>query len=329
MRTRIALQPGQKGWLLLAAVILSAWAHAAMAQYPTRPVRLVVPFAAGGGADTLSRIIAPKLSDALGQTWVVDNRGGAAGNLAAEIVADAAPDGHTVFMGFSTVLTVNPSLYKLRWSVEKNFQPVTLLATAQYILVVHPSVKAGSLKEFIALARQKAGSLNYASAGVGSPLHLAAELFKKRAGVDMVHLPYKGGGPAAAAVLAGEAHVIFGSVASSMPHVKAGKLRALATTGATRSKVAPDLPTIAESGFPGFNVGSWYAFLVPARTPAAVVDRLRGEAVRAVALPDVQQAMSRQGLEAETSTPQQLAQRIKAETAVWADVIKSAGIRAE
>jgi tripartite-type tricarboxylate transporter receptor subunit TctC len=302
---------------------------AAAAPYPTRPVRLVVPFAAGGGADTLSRIIAPRLSDALGQTWVVDNRGGAAGNLAAEIVADAAPDGHTVFMGFSTVLTVNPSLYKLRWNVERSYQPVTLLATAQYILVLHPSVKAGSLKEFIALARQRSGSLNYASAGVGSPLHLAAELFKKRAGVDMVHLPYKGGGPAAAAVLAGEAHVIFGSVASSMPHVKAGKLRALATTGARRSNVAPDLPTIAESGFPGFDVSSWYAFLVPAKTPAPVVNRLRDEAIKAVALPDVQQAMARQGLEVETSTPSQLAQRIKAETAVWAEVVKTAGIRAE
>jgi tripartite-type tricarboxylate transporter receptor subunit TctC len=320
---RIAAAP----WLFLAAVMASLPVMAA--QYPTRPVRLVVPFAAGGGADTLSRIIAPKLSDALGQTWVVDNRGGAAGNLAAEIVADAAPDGHTVFMGFSTVLTVNPSLYKLRWNVERSFQAVTLLATAQYILVVHPSVKAGSLKEFIALARQRAGALNYASAGVGSPLHLAAELFKKRAGVDMVHLPYKGGGPAAAAVLAGAAQVIFGSVASSLPHVKAGKLRALATTGSKRSKVAPDLPTIAESGSAGFDVSSWYAFLVPAKTPTLVVNRLRDEAIKAVALPDVQQAMSRQGLEVETGTPQQLAQRIKAETAVWADVIRTAGIRAE
>ena len=314
-------------WLFLAAVMAALPVMAA--QYPTRPVRLVVPFAAGGGADALSRIIAPKLSDALGHTWVVDNRGGAAGNLAAEIVADAAPDGHTVFMGFSTVLTVNPSLYKLRWNVDRSFQPVTLLATAQYILVVHPSVKAGSLKEFIALARQRAGALNYASAGVGSPLHLAAELFKKRTGVDMVHLPYKGGGPAAAAVLAGEAQVIFGSVASSLPHVKAGKLRALATTGLKRSKVAPDLPTIAESGFAGFDVSSWYAFLVPTKTPTLVVNRLRDEAIKAVALPDVQQAMSRQGLEVETSTPQQLAQRIKAEAAVWAEVVKTAGIRAE
>ncbi len=316
--------------LLIAALPVCTPVQAAAATaYPTRPIRLLVPFAAGGGADTLSRIISPKLSDALGQTWVVDNRGGAAGNLAAEIVADAAPDGYTVFMGFSTVLTVNPSLYKLRYNVQKSFEPVTLLATAQYILVLHPSVKASTLKEFIAQAKQKPGGFNYASAGVGSPLHLAAELFKKRAGINMVHLPYKGGGPAAAAVLSGEAQVLFGSVASSLPHVKSGRLKALATTGLKRSKVAPELPTIAESGFPGFNVSSWYALLVPAKTPTAIVKRLHDEAVKAVGLPDVQQAMSRQGLEVETSTPQELAQRIKSETAMWAEVIKSAGIRAE
>lgn len=321
----------KRRWMLSATVLAFALPgfQASAADYPSRPVRLVVPFAAGGGADTLSRIIAPKLSDALGQTWVVDNRGGAAGNLAAEIVADAAPDGHTVFMGFSTVLTVNPNLYKLRWSAERSFEPVTLLATAQYILVLHPTVKAGSVQELIALAKQKPKSLNYASAGVGSPLHLAAELFKRRAGVEMVHLPYKGGGPAAAAVLAGEAQVIFGSVASSMPHVKAGKLKALATTGAKRSKVAPELPTLAEAGFPGFDVTSWYAFLVPAKTPAAVVRRLRDEAMKAVAVPEVQQAMSRQGLEPETSTPQQLTERIRSETAMWAEVIRSAGIKPE
>ena len=233
--------------------------------YPIRPSRLLVPFAPGGGADALARIITPKLHEALGQPWVVDNRGGAAGNLAAETVARAAPDGYTVFLGFGTVLTVNPSLYKLPYSVEKDLQPVTTLATAQYILVLHPSVPAGTLKEFIAVAKQKPGAFNYASAGVGSPLHLAAELFKKRAGINMVHLAYKGGGPAAAAVLGGEAQVLFGSVASSMPQVKAGRLKALATTGLKRSKVAPELPTIAESGFPGFDVSSWYALLVPGK----------------------------------------------------------------
>jgi tripartite-type tricarboxylate transporter receptor subunit TctC len=311
------------------AACVSLSAAAADDNYPTRPVRLLVPFAPGGGADALSRIITPKMHDALGQAWVVDNRGGAAGNIAAETVAKAAPDGYTALMGFNTVLTVNPSLYKLTYSVTRDLQPVTLLATAQYILVIHPSVAATSLKDFIALAKQKPGSLNYASAGVGSPLHLAAELFKKRAGIDMAHLAYKGGGPAAVAVLAGEAQVLFASVASSVPQIKAGKLKALATTGIKRSKVAPDLPTIAESGFPGFEVSSWYALLVPAKTPAAIVNKIRGAAIKAVELPDVQEAMSRQGLDVETSTPQELAARMSAETGVWAGVIKDAGIKAE
>ena len=311
------------------AACVSLSAAAADDNYPTRPVRLLVPFAPGGGADALSRIITPKMHDALGQAWVVDNRGGAAGNIAAETVAKAAPDGYTALMGFNTVLTVNPSLYKLTYSVTRDLQPVTLLATAQYILVIHPSVAATNLKDFIALAKQKPGSLNYASAGVGSPLHLAAELFKKRAGIDMAHLAYKGGGPAAVAVLAGEAQVLFASVASSIPQVKAGKLKALATTGTKRSKVVPELPTIAESGFPGFDVSTWYALLVPARTSAAIVNKIRGAAIKAVALPDVQEAMSRQGLDVETSTPQELAARMSAETAMWAGVIKDAGIKAE
>jgi tripartite-type tricarboxylate transporter receptor subunit TctC len=213
--------------------------------------------------------------------------------------------------------------------VEKDLQPVTLLATAQYILVVHPSVPANSVKELIALAKAKPNALNYSSAGVGSPLHLSAELFKKRAGISMAHLAYKGGGPAALAVLSGEAQVLFASVAASIPQVKAGKLKALATTGAKRSKVAPDLPTIAESGFPGFEVTSWYALLVPARTPAAIVDKIRSAAVRAVDLPDVQEAMARQGLDPETSTPQELAARMRTETRVWAEVIKDTGIKAE
>ena len=312
-----------------ASIAAQVPAHAADAPYPTRPIRMLVPFAAGGGADTLARIITPRLHEAMGQAWVVDNRGGAAGNLAAEIVAHAAPDGYTTFMGFSTVLTVNPSLYKLPISMEKDFQPVTLLATAQYIMVVHSSVPANTLKDFIVLAKAKAGGYNYASAGVGSPLHLAAELFQKRAGVSMTHIAYKGGGPAAAAVLGGETQVLFASVASSIQHVKSGRLKALASTGAQRSKVAPELPTLAEQGFPGFDVSSWYALLLPAKTPMAIVNRLHAEALKAVGLPDVLQAMSRQGLEPETSTPRELAARITSESAVWAQVIKEAGIKAE
>jgi tripartite-type tricarboxylate transporter receptor subunit TctC len=314
---------------LLLAVDCIPGSFAAEPGYPTRPIRLLVPFAPGGGSDALARIVTPRLSEGLGQTWVVENRGGAAGNLAAEIVARAAPDGHTVFMGFATILTVNPALYKLPFSMERDLAPVTLLATAQYILVVHAGVQAATVKDLIALAKQKPGALNYSSAGSGSPPHLAAELFRKRAGVDMVHVAYKGGGPAAAAVLAGEVQLIFGSVASSMPQVKAGKLKALATTGLKRSRVAPELPTLNESGFPGFDVSTWYAFLVPAKTPGSTVNRLRDEAIRTVALPDVQKVMSAQGLEVETSTPQELAARIKRESALWAGVIKEAGIKGE
>ena len=299
------------------------------AAYPTRPIRLLVPFAPGGGSDTTARILSPRLHEAMGQAWVVDNRGGAGGNLAAEIVAKANPDGYTVFLGFNTVLTVNPTLYKLNFSMEKDLAPVTLLATAQNIMVLHQSVPANNLKEFIALAKQKPGGYNFSSGGMGTPLHLAAELFSKRAGIKMVHVAYKGGGPAAAALLGGEVQVLFGSIASSMPHVKTGRLKAFATTGARRSKVAPELPTMIELGFAGFDVGSWYAFLVPTNTPAAVVRRLRDEALRVIAMPEVQQALSRQGLEPETSTPQELAARIKSETATWAQVIKEAGIKGE
>ena len=315
----------------IAAVAVSAGTALAAVpgDYPLRPVRLLVPFAPGGGADALARILTPKLTEAMGQQWVVDNRGGAGGNIAAETVARAAPDGYTVFMGFSTVLTVNPSLYKLAFSMEQDLQPVTLLATAQYILVVHPSVPASSVKDLIAVLKQKPKSLNFASAGVGSPLHLAAELFQRRAGVQMVHIPYKGGGPAAAAILGGEAHVLFGSVASSLPHVKSGRLKALATTGLKRSKVAPDLPTMEEAGFPGFDVTTWYSLMVPAGTPASVVKRIYDEAVKALQRPDVQQIMAGQGLDPETSSPQELASRIKSEGKTWAEVIKSAGIKAE
>ena len=311
------------------AFLASALSQAADPAYPARPIRLLVPFAPGGGADTLARIITPRLHESMGQAWVVDNRSGAAGNLAAEIVVRAAPDGYTTLLGFSSVLTVNPSLYKLPFSIEKDLQAVTLLAHSQYILVLHSSVPANSLKEFIALAKAKPGSFNYASAGVGSPLHLAAELFQKRAGISMAHIMYKGGGPAAASVLAGETQVLFGSVASSLPHVKTGRLKALATSGARRSKVAPELPTVAEQGFPGFDVSSWYGLLLPAKTPPNIGTRLQGEFTRAVGSPDVQQAMSRQGLEVELSTSRELASRITSESAVWAGVIKEAGIKAE
>lgn len=315
---------------LLTALAITSGANAASADYPTKPIRIVVPFPPGGGADAMARIITPKLTERMGQTWVVDNRGGAGGNMATEVVATAQPDGYSVLLGFSTALTANPSLYKLPFNVLRDLQPVTKLAAGQYVLVLHPSVPAASLKEFIALAKAQPGKLNYSSAGIGSPLHLGAEMFKLRAGVNLVHVPYKGGGPAAAAGLAGEVQVVFGSVPATLPQVKAGRLRALAVTGLKRSPVMPELPTLAESGFAGFNVTSWYAFLLPAKTPRAVVMRLYDEALRALKLTDVIETLARQGLEIETSaSPEAFVAEIKTESAAWAQVIQTAGIKAE
>ena len=311
-------------WLLMPDAICAAGGWR-----PDRPVRLLLPFAPGGGADAVARVITPRLHAALGQPWVVDNRGGAGGNIAAEIVARANADGHTVFLGFSTVLTVNPLLYQLPVDFKQDLLPVSMLTAGQYMLVLHPSVKAETLSEFIALAKGKSGALNYASAGIGTPLHLAAELFKTRAGIDIIHVPYKGGGPAAAAVLGGEVHILFGSLPSSFPHVKAGRLKALAVTGARRAQVAPELPTIAESGFPGFEVVSWYGFLVPAGTPQVIVKTLQTESARVLDLPDVREAIMRQGLEVAVKGAEEFAAQIRQETAVWALVIKQAGIKPE
>lgn len=314
---------------LLALSAAAGVAQAAEQPYPTRPIRLIVPFSPGGGSDALARIISPMLSSTMGQTWVVDNRVGAGGNLAAEMVARANPDGHTVFLGLSTIQTVNPILYKLSFSMEKDLQPITMLATNDHILVVHPSVPARTLKEFIALAKQKPGGFNYASAGAGSSLHLAMELLMKRVGIDMVHVPYKGGGPAAIAVLAGQPQVMLGTISSTNPYIAAGRLRALANTAAKRAKVLPDLPTVAESGYPGFEFIAWFALFVPSETPKAIVEHIRNESLKALQDAGVQSAMARQGLDPESSTPAELAARVKTETAMWSRVIKDAGIRLE
>lgn len=299
-------------------------------EYPNRPIHFVLPFPPGGATDALARIIAPKLSQSMGQQWVVDNRGGAGGNIATEVVAKAAPDGYTVLMGFATSLTVNPALYKnLPFNVLRDFQPVAQIGAAQFMMVTHPSVPATSIKEFVTLAKAKPGVLNYSSGGIGTPLHLAAELFKYKAGVKMVHIPYKGGSAAVVAVLNGEAQVLFGSLPAAMPHVKAGKLRALAVTGLKRADVAPNVPTLGESGFPGFDVRTWYGFLVPAKTPEAVVNRLYKEALAVMKFPEVKDAMAQQGLEVSTSSPEEFAAVIKSETATWAELIKAADIRAE
>ena len=315
--------------LAVAAIATAHFAAAAESKYPTRPIRVVVASAAGGGVDAVARIIAPKLTESLGQTWIVDNRAGAGGNVGAEIVARASPDGYTFLACTSTLLTVNPSLYKMSFDMQRDLQPVTVLAAGEQVVVVHPSVPAKTLQELIALAKKNPGALNYASAGVGTAIHLGAELLNMRAGIDMKQVPYKGGGPAAAAVLAGEVQVLVGTVASTIPFMQSGRVRALATTGAKRSRLLPDLPTVAESGYPGFEAGLWFALLAPAATPKAITERVRNETVKALQQPDVQTAMSRQGLEPAPSTPSELAARISKESATWAALVRKLGIKVE
>ena len=317
-------------FVALAATCPITISPAAAQSYPQKSIRLLVGFPPGGGNDALMRVIAPRLSEALGQQLVIDNRAGAGGNIAAEVTAKSVPDGYTLMMGFSTILTTNPSLYRnVGFDSIRDFAPITQLATAQYVLVVHPSVAAKTVNELVALAKSRPGSLNYASSGIGTPLHLAGELFKRQAGVDMVHIAYKGGGPASTALLGGEAQLMFGSVPASIPHVKTGRLRGIAVTGLKRSMLAPELPTIDESGFPGFNVTAWGSLMAPAGTPRNVIRQLNEDAVRVVRMPEMRQPINNTGYEPTGTTPEQLAELIRTESAVWAKVIKDANIRAE
>jgi tripartite-type tricarboxylate transporter receptor subunit TctC len=320
--------------ILFAAAALAIAAPVAAqtpaSNYPTKPIRLVVPFPPGGGADTLARIVAPRMTEALGQTWVVDNRSGAAGNIAIEIVAKAAPDGHTVLLTLNSVLTMNPNLYpNLPFDVQKDLQPITQLSSGMYVFLLHPSVPSTTVKDLLDYTRTKPGGLSYASAGVGSPLHLATELLKSRANVNLVHIPYKGGGPAVVATISGEAQVTFASISGSIQHVRNGRLKAIAVTGSRRAKAMPELPTMEEAGFPGFVVTSWHALLVPARTPEAVVARLHKEALAAARQTNVLEAMTREGMETTTGRPADLGNLIRTETATWREVIRTANIRAE
>ncbi|MPZ47238.1 MAG: tripartite tricarboxylate transporter substrate binding protein [Betaproteobacteria bacterium] len=312
---------------LLACCIVAGVAQAADSSYPSRPIRFVVPFAPGGGADATARIFAPRLSEAMGQNWIVDNRTGAGGNLASELVARANPDGYTVLLVLDTMLTANPSLYDMSFNVETDLQPIVILAATDQIIVVHPDVPAKTLQEFVALAKQKPGQLRHGSGGVGSSNHLAAELFKKVSGIDVVHVPYKGAGPSLTALLAGEIQMNISSPASSLAYIKAGRLRALARTGTKRSKSMPELPTVAESGYPGFKVLQWYGLAVPGATPKRIVERIHEASLEALKKPEVLAAMDRLGFEPEPSTIAGLAARIKKETAMWAGIIKDAGIR--
>ena len=297
--------------------------------YPTKPIRLVLGFPPGGASDTGARLIAPRLGELLGQQIVVDNRPGANTNIAIELVTRAQPDGHTVLWAFSNGLVVNPSLYpNLPFQPQKDLAPVSLIDQYQFVLVVHRSVAATSVKELIALVKSsKPGQFPYASTGQGSPNHLAAELLKGRTGIDITHVPYKGGGPATVGVVSGETKMLFASIPSVLPHIKAGSVKGLAVTAPTRAPELPDVATMQELGFAGFDVRAWDAILAPAGTPRAVVMRLNRDLAKVAALPEVQEGFRKAGLELVVSSPEELAARIKRETASWAKIIKDAGIK--
>ena len=307
----------------------TAWA-ATTENYPNRPIRLIVAFSAGGGSDTSARIVAAKLGEQLSQQVVVDNRPGAGGNIATELAVRAQPDGYTLLWGFSAPLVVNPSLYKnLPFDTEKDLEPIALIAASQYMLVIHPSIPATSMKDLLAYIRARPAQISYASAGIGTPHHLATELFKSRTGLDIAHVIYKGGAPAAVAVMSGEVQMHFGSFSSSLPFVKARRLNALAVTGPARSPEAPEVATMQELGFAGFDVRSWFAVLAPAHTSRAIIMQLNRELLKVITIAYVQARLRKTGVDATGSTPQELALHIKTEKATWAKVISDAAIKPE
>ncbi|MBI3068293.1 MAG: tripartite tricarboxylate transporter substrate binding protein [Betaproteobacteria bacterium] len=295
--------------------------------YPQKSVRLVVPFAPGGGTDIIARLLAQKVGAAWGQSLVVDNRGGGGGTIGANIAAKSAPDGYTVLLT-SLSIAYTPALYKkLPYDPEKEFGPVTLVVTQPNLLVVPPSLPVKSVAELIALAKSRAGEIRYGSGGSGSAPHLATELFRATAGITLVHVPYKGGGPALTGLMAGEAHLMIAGTALLLPHVRAGRLRALAATGMTRARAAPELPTVAEAGLPGYEFDTWYGLLVPARTPGAIIGKINEEFNRALAAHDVQERLAGAGFESLGGTQKRFAAYLKAEMRKWTTVVREANIR--
>lgn len=294
--------------------------------YPTKPVRFIVGFPPGGTNDIVARIVAPKLSELLGQQIVVENRGGANTAIATELGARAAPDGHTLLMNAPGHAT-NPALIKLPFDPIRDFAFITTLAESQNLLVVHPSFPPRTVKELIAFSKKRPGDINYGSSGVGTTVHLSAELFQYMTGVKWTHIPYKGGGPGLVALLSGEVVMYFGNVPTVIRQARAGKLRAIATTGAKRTPVAPEIPTISEAGVPGYEVATFYGVSVPAKTPRAIVERLHGEIVKALASPQVKEKLVGLGADPVGNTPEQYTAFMQAEIAKWTKVIKAAGIK--
>ena len=314
---------------LLAGSLLLAAATATLAQqsYPSRPVRAVVSWAPGGASDLIARVVGQKLGEQLGQQLVIDNRGGASGAIGTELAAKSAPDGYTVLVGGVTELVLNPQLVKVPYDAVRDFTPVSPLAFGYYVLVVHPSLPARSVKELIALAKARPGEINYASGGSGSNLSLVAELFKTTAGINVTHIPYKGGGPAGMAVISGESQMMFSGIASPLPFVNSNRLVALALTGPKRSPLLPKVPTFAESGLSGMDAGLWFALLAPAGTPREIIARLNAEVIKLAATPDYRAQIEKLGFEPFTSSPEKFSAFMKAELGTWGKVIKAAGIK--
>jgi tripartite-type tricarboxylate transporter receptor subunit TctC len=308
--------------VLAASLVIAAACPAAAQTYPSKPVRIILPFAPGGSLDALGRVVFDRMSQQSGHQFVIDYRPGASGNIGTELVARAAPDGYTNLLN-TLPLVVNPSLFrKLPFDVQKDLAPVSLIASAPFVMVVHPSVPAKSVKEFIALAKSHPGKLNYSSAGVGTNLHVAAELFKNLSRTDIVHIGYKGGGPALIALLSGEAELSFLSIPTVTGHMQTGKLRGLGVTGLKRVASLPKLPTVAESGVPGYEFASWWGVLSPAGTPPATVAALNEHITKAVRSPEVSKRFTAEDTDIIASSPQQFAAHVNSELARWAKVVR-------
>jgi tripartite-type tricarboxylate transporter receptor subunit TctC len=306
--------------------LVAVWASAQT--YPVKPIRIVVPFPPGGATDILARDVAQKLTEAWGQQVIVDNRPGAGGNIGSELVAHSAPDGYTLEMGTVGTHAINASLYaKMPYDHVKDFAPVILVAGVPNVLVVNNAVPANSVAELIAYAKANPGKLNFASSGNGTSIHLSGELFKVMAGVQMTHIPYKGSAPALQDLLGGQVQLMFDNLPPSLPQIKAGKVRALAVTSLTRAPALPDVPTVAESGLPGFEASSWFGILAPAGTPPAIVAKLNAEIAKWLATPEAKEQLAKQGANAAGGTPEDFAKHIAAETAKWAKVVKDSGAK--
>jgi tripartite-type tricarboxylate transporter receptor subunit TctC len=318
----------KKSSALLAAGLLLALVSGAAAQYPDRPVRLIIPFPPGGSNDVVGRLVANQLSEKLGHKVFVDNRGGAGGVLGTEAAANAAPDGYTLLV-VSIAHAVNPALYKLNYDPIKSFAPISIMATGPNVLAVNPTLPVKSVKELVALAKEKPGSIDYASAGVGSFQHLGGELFKLVAGVNLQHVPYKGGGPAMQDVIAGHVKVMFSSLVQTTPFIHSGQLRALGVGGAKRNPVLPDVPTIAEAGVPGYLADNWWGIVAPAGTPQPIIERLHKDVQAALKSPELQAAFAREGAASVEMSTAQFKDYIEAEIAKWARVVKEGNIKAQ